>query len=92
MINEKQCYQDAGSREIRENDGVGWRGWKVLGKECPTHGRDAKNLAGANDLESFQGRVTRVICPGAGKRSADSESSFPLPFLGNFDLSSWDRV
>jgi len=43
MINEKQCYQDAGFREIRQDDGAGWRGGEVPGKVCFSCGQDDKD-------------------------------------------------
>ena len=62
-----------------------------LERYAPLMGEIPRNLTGANDLESFQGSMTGVICPGAGKE-AYSERSLPLPLLGDSDLPSWDKA
>lgn len=82
MINEKQCYQDAGSRKIREKDGVSWRGGEVRERHAPLLGKIPRNLHGASDLESLQGSMTRVSRPAAGKRRGLLRT-FPPP------ASSW---
>lgn len=53
MINEKQHYQDAGFREIRQDDGAGWRGGEVPGKVCFSCRQDDKDHFRAEQPESM---------------------------------------
>lgn len=51
-------------------------------------GKMPRGLAGAKDLESFQGRMTRVSGPGDERGEAYSESSLLLLLLGDLDHPS----
>lgn len=51
-------------------------------------GKMPRGLAGAKDLESFQGRMTRVSGPGDERGETYSESALLLLLLGDLDHPS----